>query len=377
MFACGGSGGHINPAIAVADRLKELFPDAAFLFVGGDKNNMEMELVPRAGYEIKSVTASNLHRGIKPGDILHNIHAAGRIARALRQSRRIIKQFKPDAVIGTGGYVCYPVLRAAGKLGIPTVLHEANVLPGLTTRLLEKHVDSILVGFEEGKNGFKNPKKVQYTGTPVRNEFRQWDKKIAKDRLGIGGEFFVLSCWGSLGALYMNQKTAELISINEREGSFKHMHSTGGGEKGLLAMREMLGLGDDAQLRHTQLLPYIYDMPMIMAAADLVLCRAGASTLNELAAQGKPAILIPSAYVTGNHQEKNARVIESRGGAVMIREMECSAGLMYDTICEISGNKARLDEMSAAMKKMDCPDATDRIVDTILSLAGERPPNSH
>ena len=295
----------------------------------------------------------------------------GRIARALVQSGRIIKEFKPDA-IGTGGYVCYPVLRAASNMGIPTVLHESNVLPGLTTRMLEKHVDKILVGFEASRDYFKNRHKVECTGTPVRNEFRQWSKEIAKSRLGMENSFFVLSYWGSLGALYMNQKTAGLISINEKSGRFKHMHSTGGGEAGLMAMREMLGLDRDAQLRHTQLFSYIYDIPMIMAAADLVLCRAGGSTLYELAALGKPAILVPSAYVTGNHQEINARAVQASGGAVMIRENECSAQLLFDTICEISENKTRLEEMSAAMKSLDRPDATDRIVSTILSLIGEK-----
>lgn len=375
MFACGGTGGHINPAIAVADRLKELFPDAAFLFVGGKDNSMEMELVPKAGYKIEGITASNLRRGMRPGDIAHNIRATERTARALGQSRRIIKEFKPNAVIGTGGYVCYPVLRAAAKMGIPTVVHESNVLPGLTTRMLEKHVDRILVGFEAGKANFKNNNKAHFTGTPVRNEFRQWDKDVAKSHLGVENSFFVLSFWGSLGALYMNQKTAELININEKEGRFKHMHSTGGGEKGLMAMREMLGLDDDEQLRHTQLFSYIYDIPMIMAAADLVLCRAGGSTLNELAALGKPAILIPSPYVTGNHQEINARVLQSGGAAIMIREKECNARMLFDAICEISENKSRLQDMSAAMKALDRPDATDRIVDTILSLIGERNPN--
>lgn len=375
MFACGGSGGHINPAIAVADRIKELFPEAVFLFVGGDNDNMELELIPKAGYKIKSITASNLRRSIKPLDILHNIYSGGRIINALRQSRTIIKKFKPDVVIGTGGYVCYPVLRTAAKLAIPTVLHASDVLPGLTTRMLEKHVDKILVGFEESKDYYKNPKMVECTGTPVRNEFRQWDKHMAKSRLGMDKDFFVLSYWGSLGALYMNEKTAQLITINEKQGSFKHMHATGGGEKGLLAMHKMLGLGDDVRLKHTRLSSYIYDMPMIMAAADLVLCRAGTSTLYELAALGKPAILIPSAYVTGNHQEINARVFQSKGGTEMIKEKLCSAQLLYDTILGILENKSRLEEMSKAMKAMDCPDAIDAIVDIILSFVSDKQAN--
>jgi UDP-N-acetylglucosamine--N-acetylmuramyl-(pentapeptide) pyrophosphoryl-undecaprenol N-acetylglucosamine transferase len=367
LFACGGTGGHIYPAIAVADRLKELFPDARFLFVGSD-DSMERELVPRAGYEIRSVKASSFHRSIKPGDIRHNLKAVRRIAQALGQSRKIIREFRPVICIGTGGYVCYPVLRMANKLGIPTVVHESNAIPGLTTRLLEKRVDQILLGFSDSAVHYKHAKKSVFTGTPVRAGFRAWSKEEARNQLGFGARPVVLSVWGSSGALYMNEKTVGVIAANERKGDFTHIHVTGNGEAGLSYMTNALAQTGCEKLRNTQLHPYLYDMPKYMAAADLVVCRAGACTLNELASLGKPAILIPSPFVTANHQEKNARLLADRDCAVLIREKDCTAELLHQKILELLSEKDRLSRMSEAMKAMDAPDATEKIIRSILSL---------
>jgi UDP-N-acetylglucosamine--N-acetylmuramyl-(pentapeptide) pyrophosphoryl-undecaprenol N-acetylglucosamine transferase len=171
LFACGGTGGHINPAVAAAQRIRTLMPDARCLFVGAS-DNMEMELVPREGFPIRGITVGNLHRSLKPRELVHNLRSAGQLSRGLREARRIIEEFRPDAALGTGGYVCFPVLRAAAAKGVPTLLHEANAMPGLTTRMLEKHVDRMMVAFEESRNGYRAPEKVLTVGMPVRSGFR-------------------------------------------------------------------------------------------------------------------------------------------------------------------------------------------------------------
>jgi UDP-N-acetylglucosamine--N-acetylmuramyl-(pentapeptide) pyrophosphoryl-undecaprenol N-acetylglucosamine transferase len=366
IFTCGGSGGHINPAIGTAQRLSELLPDSRFLFIGGE-GNIEMELVPKEGYDIKAIKAASLHRGLSPRDFLHNVKAAIWLIESTARAKKIIRDFKPNAVLGTGGYVCYPVIKAASSLGIPTLIHEANATPGLTTRLLEKYTDIMMVGFEESRKFYKHPESVVYTGMPVRAGFRHQSAAEAKKELGLEGKRVVMSFWGSLGASHMNEITAQLIALNEREGAFYHIHASGGGEEGyqkMLAQLKELGVN---RLRFTDLRPYIYDQPRVMAAADLVICRGGASTLGELTATGKPAILIPS-LIKNIRQEDNARIPEQKGGAVLIREPECSAELLYNTAKSICGDTGRLRSMSSAMLSLGRPDAVDAIAAEILKL---------
>ncbi len=369
LFTCGGTAGHINPAIAVAGRLKEILPESEFLFVGAE-GNMEEELVPREGYAIKLISVYSLHRSIAPREILHNMAAAYKLTVSAAQSRKIIEEFKPDVVVGTGGYVCYPVIRMAHKMGIPTLIHESNAVPGLTTKRLEGLADVIMVGFEESRKFYKNPGKVVVTGTPVRDGFLCWDKEMAKRSLGINGPL-VVSFWGSLGAGHMNEITAELIKINHEKKAFSHIHATGNGEEGLEKMRAMLserGVIDEKE-NGIDIRPYIFDMPKVMSAADIIICRSGASTLGELTLIGKPAILVPSPNVTNNHQEKNAAVLAKHGGAVLMRESECSAQLLFDTVKDILNTPGRLEEMSAAMRKLAKPDAMEKITETVLELA--------
>ncbi|MBQ3010241.1 MAG: glycosyltransferase, partial [Oscillospiraceae bacterium] len=184
LFACGGTAGHINPAIAVAGRLKELMPESEFLFVGA-KGKMEEDLVPRAGYEIEVIEITNIQRSLSPAGIKHNMKTALNVVKSLGASKRIIKDFQPDVVIGTGGYVCFPVLKAAQLMKIPTVLHESNAVPGLTTKMLAGGVDVMMVGFEESASAYKNSDVVKVTGTPVRGDFRTYSKDKAKEELGI------------------------------------------------------------------------------------------------------------------------------------------------------------------------------------------------
>jgi UDP-N-acetylglucosamine--N-acetylmuramyl-(pentapeptide) pyrophosphoryl-undecaprenol N-acetylglucosamine transferase len=367
LFACGGTGGHINPAVAAAQRIRALMPDAGILFVGA-RDNMEMELVPREGFPIRGIPVGNLHRSLKPGEVLHNLRSAVLLEKGLRESGRILREFRPAAVLGTGGYVCYPVLRAAASQGVPTLLHEANAQPGLTTRMLEKYTDRMMVAFSEGKSGYRDPEKVLTVGMPVRAGFRETDRDQARRSLGLDGRPFLLSFGGSLGAVKLNAAVAELIAENEKTGAFRLLHAAGGGEAGVRAMEERLAAAGAPKPQFTEIRPYIYDMPAAMAAADLILCRAGASTLGELCAVGRGAVLVPYPYATGNHQEKNARLLERAGGARVLPDGELTGESLSALVRELLGDPAQLRRMGEALKKLDRPDSLDVIVEETLRL---------
>lgn len=211
LFTCGGTAGHINPALAVAGRIAMAAPESEFLFIGAE-GRMETDLVPRAGYEMKTVRITNLHRSIKPADIKHNLATLKNVITATAEAKRIIREFEPDVAVGTGGYVCFPVLKAASELGVPTAVHESNAVPGLTTKMLEGAVDTIMVGFEESRANYKHPDRVKVTGTPVRVDFLSQSKAQAKRELGIPEDRpLVASVWGSLGAAHMNEIMTDFI----------------------------------------------------------------------------------------------------------------------------------------------------------------------
>ncbi len=367
LFACGGTGGHINPAVAAAQRIRTLMPDAGILFVGAS-DNMEMELVPREGFPIRGITVGNLHRSLRPDEMLHNMRSGLLLNRSLREAGRIIREFRPDAALGTGGYVCWPVLRAAAARGVPTLLHEANALPGLTTRMLERHVDRMMVAFEESRKGYRHPDRVLTVGMPVRSGFREISREEARRQLGLDGRPLILSFGGSLGAVRLNAAVAALAAENEKNGAFRLLHATGGGEEGLKAMRALLAEAGAPEPKLTELRPYIYDMPAAMAAADLILCRAGASTLGELCAAGRPAVLVPYPYATGNHQEKNARVLAEAGGARVLADAELTPEALSALVKELLGDPQGLRAMGEALRGLDRPDALDRIVEETLKL---------
>lgn len=370
LFACGGTAGHINPAIAVANRLKELLPDSEFLFVGAE-GKMESQLIPREGYSIRTIKVSGLRRSFAPSEIVYNIRTIKNLAVSFSQAKAIIRDFKPDIAIGTGGYVCYPVLRKAAQMDIPTVVHESNALPGLTTKMLSDKVDKIMVGFDESRNVYSRPEKVEVTGTPVRGEFLNLDRKSARADLGVEQDMpLVVSFWGSLGASNMNRIMGDFIKLNNEKKSFRHIHATGGGERGLEEMKKLLeekGVKGEAE-NGIDIRPYIYDMPKVMAAADLILCRGGASTLSELAVLGRAAVIVPSPYVTNNHQESNARALEKAGGAKVILEKECTGEKLFSEVRQLIHGREGLNRMSADMKKLGQANATDNICNIILDL---------
>ena len=367
ILTCGGTAGHINPALAVAGRLKELMPDSQFLFLGA-QGKMEMELVPREGYEIKPLRITNLSRGKSLGAVSHNIKTVKNVIASYGEAKRIIRDFAPDAVIGTGGYVCFPVLKAAASLHIPTAVHESNAVPGLTTKLLAKSVDRIMVGFEESRQYYPDPEKVAVTGTPVRGEFGLYTKARAKAELGMAPEEkLVLSVWGSLGAGHMNGIMSQLIPMLDGSQGFRLLHAAGKMYYGDLMKKLEENAPNMAQSK-AEVREYIFDMPRVMAGADLVMCRAGASTISELTYMGKPVIMVPSPNVTNHHQERNARVLEKAGGAVVLLEGDFDAESLLTTVKQLLSQEGRLESMSQAMKSLALPDARDRICGIILDM---------
>ena len=368
LFTCGGTAGHINPALALADAIRRYMPDAGILFIGSGRR-MESKLIPEAGYELENIKISGLERSIKPKSILRNIKTIGNLAAARSQTLEILKRFKPDAAVGTGGYVCYPVLKAAARMGIPTLIHESNAVPGLTTKILSGIVDKVLVAFPDAVEQYRQSEKIVFTGTPVRGDFLRWEKDAARLKLGIDGRPLVVSFWGSLGAERMNEIAADFIGMNLRNKLFNHIHATGGSPDVTKEMkRKISGHASGYALpRWIDIRTYIDNMPVVMAAADLVLCRAGASTVAELTFMGRPAVFVPSPNVTNNHQEKNALQLKKAGGADMLREQDLNGEVLYKTVEKLLCDKERLLSMSEAMKAAGVRDASDRIVEIIVN----------
>ena len=369
IFTCGGTGGHINPAIAVANILKERCPDANILFVGA-KGGMEEKLVPQAGYELVGLPASGLTRSFTPKAIYYNIRAVYRIGSALLKAGSLIRRFRPDVVVGTGGYASFPALYMASKMGVPTCVHEANAVPGLATRLVADKVDKILVCFEESGERYTQWEKVEAVGMPVRREFVYIDRQKAREELQLDERPLIVSAFGSLGAREMNKALAQFMKLEQDAGCpFQHIHATGSyGWKWMPDHVKEQGV-DLEQCPGIDMIEYIYNMPTLMAAADLVISRAGASSCSEIAASGTPCILIPSPNVTDNHQEKNAQVLADRGGCVMVRESECSGQRLYDEACALLSDGQRRGEMRKALLDWVVPDSAERICDCIIKLA--------
>lgn len=368
IFTCGGTAGHISPAIAVANLIRERDPEANILFVGAQEG-MECDLVPRAGYPVETVKIANFQRKLTPSGIAHNVKAVGYMLSSRRRADKLIRDFQPDVIVGTGGYASYPVLRQGAAKKIPTAIHESNAVPGLTTRLVMDHMDRVMVSFEESRKNYPHPDRVRVVGMPVRSEFLLTKKSDARRALGLDDRPVVVSYWGSLGAREMNKKIARFMALECQNGAlFQHIHATGSyGWRWMPAYVKEQG-ADLQKYPSIDMREYIYDMPTVMAAADLVICRAGAATIAEVAAAGKPAIFVPSPNVTDNHQEKNARIIEERGGAVVLRENECDGDKLYEAASALLGDRERLIGMSKAVQAMAVPDSAQRIYEIILEL---------
>ena len=366
LMTGGGTAGHINPALTIAALLKKEYPDAEFLFVGA-KGRMETQLVPAAGYPIRTVSVRGFQRRLSLKNIGRNILAAVDVFTASAASARIIKEFKPDLAVGTGGYVCGPVLRECLKRGIPTAVHESNAFPGVTVKMLGKEGALILLCSEDARRHLPDGVKAVVTGNPIRSDFVTLDKATARAELGLDARPLVLSFGGSLGATRLNEAMAEVLRRSRKEGKLQHIH--GAGKNGYAAMKaqlEEMGValtGGGVTVRE-----YIDDMPRCMAAADVVICRCGAMTLSELPAAGKPSILIPSPYVAENHQYHNAMVLVNRGAAVCIEEKDLTPDRLWEAIEDVTSDPDTLRRMEENVRGAAILDADERIMKELNTL---------
>jgi len=369
LFTCGGTAGHINPAVALARVFQNHHPDCSVLFVGAD-GGMETRLLPKEGYECRTVTVQHLDHHKTFSALKKNLKVLAGLNVARKQANAILDEFNPDLVVGTGGYASFPVVKAAARRHIPTAIHESNALPGITTKALAGAVDLVMLGFEAALPHYQNAKRVEVTGTPVRPAFFRYTKEEARFLLGIHDDRpLLLSFFGSLGASVMNGLMTDVILHEASLGApYRHIHGAGRDYDSITARLESEGLSlADTGLEVRQ---YIYDMPLVMAAADLIICRAGAATLSELAAIAKPAILVPSPNVAADHQTKNAAVLSDSGGAVLLPERDCADNpeVLSSLISDLMQNHARRQSMSDALSALATSNSSERIYELLRSL---------
>ena len=369
IFTCGGTAGHINPAIAVANILKQRKPDCKILFIGA-QGHMEENLVPAAGYELVTLPGSGLSRKLNLAGIKKNINAVKCVVSAVSKCKKLIRDFDADVIVGTGGYASFPALLAGSQLKVPTIVHEANAVPGLTTKMAAAVADRVLVCFDDSVKHYKHPERVEVVGMPVRQEFITTGKTEAKKLLGLEDTQVVVSAFGSQGAKVMNENIAGMFPLEQEDGfPFHHIHAVGSFGWGWMPDLVKEKGVDYENCSTIDMREYIYNMPTVMAAADVVIGRAGSATCNEIAATGTPCILIPSPNVTGNHQEKNARVLENGGGAVVILEKDCTPEILYAEVQGLLVDEQRREDMSKALRSMVKLDSAQRICDMVEELA--------
>lgn len=361
IFTCGGTGGHINPAIAVANAWKARYPESKILFVGA-VGGMEEQLVPQAGYELVTFHVDGMYRDFSLSGIRRNCRMMRLLATAIHKCKKIIREFEADIVVGTGGYASLPMLIAAKLTDTPSCVHESNALPGLTTRIAARWTDRNLVCFPQSKKYYKDQSKVEIVGMPVRSEFIYNKKQECREKLGLDARPVILSAFGSQGAEAMNQMIAELMRLEKEAGyPYQHIHAAGSfGWRWLPHLVKDKGV-DVETSNAIYMKEYLYDMPTAMAAADIVIGRAGASSCNEIAVSGVPCILIPSPNVTANHQEKNAMALVSQGAAYMIRQKDCTAEAVMEKIRYLLENPQAYADMRKSLLDMAIPDCAERI----------------
>lgn len=368
LMTGGGTAGHINPALAIAAKIREERPDTEILFVGA-KGRMETELVPAAGYPIETVDVRGFQRKLSLKNIGRNVSAAVHAVTAGSACSRILRDFRPDIAIGTGGYVSGPILRKAAKAGIPVVVHESNAYPGVTVRMLAKYAAATLISDEAARQYLPAEARVEVTGNPIRTDFLTIDQETARQELGLDGRPLVLSFGGSLGAAHINETMAAVLIRSRQQGGIQHIHATGkSGFEKTKQMLETAGVplrGDGIWVRE-----YIDDMPRCMAAADVVICRCGAMTLSELPAAGKPAILIPSPYVAENHQYHNAMALVNKGAALCIEEKDLNEIALWKALEQILSHPEERKRMEQNARSAAILDAADRIWRVLEDILG-------
>ncbi len=369
VISAAGTGGHINPGIVIANKIKEKYRDAEIVFFGTNRG-LEIDLVPRAGYKLKTIEAYGIQKEIN----FTNIKNLVKTYFSRKDVAEFFDEFKPDIVIGTGGYICGPVFSVALKRGIPTMLHESNAYPGRAVKMFSKKVDTILVGFEETKKLLKGAKRVVFTGTPTK--IKKSSVSVSRKE-EINKEFnikenlpIVLIFGGSQGAKKINDATLELIKTAKNE-KYQIIWATGPKQYDIIK-EELNNEGININnIKNTKIVPYIYNMEELMNLSDLLVCRSGAMTITEVAIVGKPAIFIPLPSRGANRQEVNARVLEKLGAAKVILNDELNARILSEKIDEIIVDKDELIEMGRMANKIAPEDVENKILDEVINLVGE------
>jgi len=360
IVAGGGTAGHINPGIAIAKYIKQKKPSSEIIFVGTQRG-LETRLVPREGFELRVIKV----RGFKRKISLDNVAAVKEVFQGTYQAWRLIKDFKPDVVIGTGGYVCGPVLFIASRMKIPTLIHEQNAYPGVTNRILAPFVNAVAVSFKESARYFKHSKNLILTGNPIRCEMLSADRSHARQKLGISADRqLVVIVGGSRGAERINGSVVEMVAGPYGEEDFSIIFATGEAQYDCVC-EKLEGVSKPS----LKVVPYIYDAADVYAAADLMVCRAGAITVSEITALGVPSIVIPSPYVTANHQEHNARALEEQGAAVVILERDLNGSLLYHQIIRLLGDKDLLARMSKNARKLAIVNSAEKIYSVLQEMS--------
>ena len=351
----GGSGGHVYPALAIADKFKEMDPEGEILYIGY-MNGFEKNAVPKAGYKLEEIDT----RWVSRSNAKEIFSTAYHVGNGIIQSRRILKRFKPDLIIGTGGYVCFPVIFAGHRLGIPCYIHEQNAFPGLANRRLERYVRKIYLGFKEGGEYFNSKDKLVVTGNPVRSSFFKADKAEARKKLGYSeDDFVVFSFGGSLGAGPINKLAMGLVEeMNGKEGQQLVFGTGRRFFDDVMAELDSKGieLKENVRIRN-----YIDDMDTVIAASDLIISRAGALSVAEILVSGRASVLIPSPNVTGNHQYFNAKAVADEGGAILIEEKDIDVDKFIGLIRELRNDPERLKEMGRKAHELAAGSAADII----------------
>ena len=362
IIAAAGTAGHINPAIAIANKIKQENPNSEIIFLGTSRG-LENDLVPRAGYSLKTIEAYGLSKNISLQSIKNNI----RTLKGVSQAKKIVKEFSPDIVIGTGGYICGAAILAAKKYKIPTLLHESNAFPGKAVKMLSKKVDTILISFEEARKNLPDAKNIVLTGTPTKIKNLNLNIKQKNDilrKLGLKQEKpVVLIFGGSQGAKAINDVIVEII--NKKMNKNYQIIWAPGPIQFDIVKRSIKNM---SKLKDVKIMPYIYNMEEVMNACDLVIARSGAMTITEVSIVGKPSIFIPLPHVSNNHQEYNARVLENVGAAKIILNKDLTPEKLNNEIEQIIGDEKKIATMGEKAKKIAVNNVEDKIYEEIEKL---------
>lgn len=366
VIAAAGTGGHINPGIAIANKVMEKEPKSKVIFIGTNRG-LENDLVPRAGYKLEKIDAYGIQRKLT----IQNFKNLYSTFKSINIAKNILIENKPDVVIGTGGYICVPVVIAAKKLGIPVVLHESNAFPGIAVKLFKKKADKILVGFKDAKERLSNAENVIVTGNPIKIkklDLTETEKQKIKKGIGLDeNKTTVLVFGGSQGAKSINRSLIEII-VNKKNTNYQIIWAAGPEQYEEIEQQLKDVKLDIENLKDVKIVPYIYNMEEVMNTCDLVVCRSGAMTITEIACTGKPAIFIPFPYATENHQEYNAKVLENAGAAKIILNKDLNSEILGNTISEMIKDKTELEKMSENALKIYMPNVEERIYNEIKEL---------